>query len=645
MSPKSERIVRHHKLNAELYQALLSEDADKVKELCSKVGEQGLHILTIHDDTVLHAATYSKQTQLVLHLLDELPPQHLDKMIRQNHQGNTILHEAVVSNVQIDVVKKVLEKAPGLLCMRNHLGETALFRSVRYGKEKIFQFLAGKISDYNEANQKLFLQRSDKSTVLHFAVLNERFDLALHIADKYKHLVGERDADGMTALQLLSCNPGAFLREEQMGFLPQIINSASSYFTSTKQPEPAYISALKLAKFLIERDTSWEATYPGIDQSKPRLHKYGGSPTGERGVGQGSQLMTTLGNHEGDLPETDTPLFLATKSGCVDIAEEILKRYPQAVEHIDDRGRNILHIAIKFRRLNIFDIVTKGEVPVKRLVRKVDNEGNSILHVVGMKLKDYMPETLRGPALELRDEMLWFERVKLITPPHFLEHRNDMKLTAEQFFYKENNELRTSATEWLKRTSEGCTVVAVLIATVAFAAAYTVPGGPNSQTGAPVLVNKPFFAVFTVTDVLSLSFALTSVVIFLSIVSSPFRLQDFKESLPNKLMFGFTFLFLSVSMMMLAFGATVLLMIQNRESWTKVILYALSFLPVGIFALSYFPLHISLSETYKYLLKKLKRAIPWKLFGMVLSIPAYLFCCCRNLSTNSLELPRHQATN
>ncbi|KAG2688458.1 hypothetical protein I3760_09G096100 [Carya illinoinensis] len=644
MDSISERKVQQdHKLNAELYQALLIEDAEKVKELCS-TGEQGLHILTIHDDTVLHAATYSKQTQLVLHLLDELPPQHLDKMTRQNHQGNTILHEAAVSNEQIDVAKKILEKAPGLLCMRNHLGETALFRSVRYGMEKIFQFLEGKISDYNEANQQLFLKRTDKSTILHVAVLNERFDLALQIAKKYNHLVGERDADGMTALQLLSCNPGAFLREEKMDFFPQIINSASSYFTPTKQPEPKYISALNLAKFLIERDTSWEATYPGIDQSKHRLHEYGGNPTGYRpGVGQASQLLMAAG----DIPETDTPLFLATKSGCVDIAEEILKRYPQAVEHIDDKGRNILHIAIKYRQLSIFYHVTKGEVTKGRLVQKFDNEGNSILHVVGMKSKDYMPEKLQSPALELQDEMQWFERVKSKTPPHFHEHRNDKKLTAEQFFYKENKELRTSATEWIKRASEGCTVNAVLIATVAFAAAYTVPGGSNSQTGTPVLVNKPLFVVFTATDVLSLSFALTSVVIFLSIVSSPFRFRDFKKSLPNKLMFGFTFLFLSVSMMMFAFGSTVLLMIQNRESWTKIILYALSFLPVGIFALSYFPLFISLSVTYKYLLKKLRWVIPWKLFGMALSIPTYLcrlFCCRRNLSTNSLELPRSQST-
>ncbi|KAL3575936.1 hypothetical protein D5086_021219 [Populus alba] len=119
-----------------------------------------------------------------------------------------------------------------------------------------------------------------------------------------------------------------------------------------------------------------------------------------------------------------------------------------------------------------------------------------------------------------------------------------MKLTAEGYFITANSELRNLAKEWLKTTAEGCSVVAVLIATVAFAAAYTVPGGPNQSTGVPVLVNKPFFVVFTVTDVLSLTFALTSVVTFLSILTSPFRFKDFKHTLPNKLMVGFAFLFL-----------------------------------------------------------------------------------------------------
>ncbi|XP_018822927.2 ankyrin repeat-containing protein At5g02620-like isoform X1 [Juglans regia] len=623
-------IALKHKKNVDLYRALLNDETEKVKKECAEVDEQGLHILTIHDDTVLHAATYSKQSRLVLDLLEALPNAHLDKMTRQNHQGNTILHEAATSDHNLEVAKEVLEKAPGLLCMRNHLGETALFRSVRYGNKKIFNFLMEKISSYSEDNQQLFLQRSDKTTILHAAILALQFDLAFEIASKFKHLIGERDADGMTGLQLLSCNPGAFQPDQDYkgGFLKHIINSTR---WSRSVEESGCDLASKLADFLIDTDFSWEATYPGIDQSKPRLHKYGRAPSVDKGVGQGPQLMSTaLG--QGDQPETAPPLFLATKSGCVYIAKKILDCYPQAVEHIDDEGRNILHVAIKYRQEEIFQLVERLELPKKRLVRKVDNDGNSILHTVGIKVEDYTPEELRGPAYQLREEMQWFERVQSVTPPHFLDHRNNMNLTAKGLFYKANNELRTAATEWLKRTAEGCTVVAVLIATVAFAAAYTVPGGPNSQTGAPLLANKPLFVVFTVTDVLSLSFALTSVVIFLSIVSSSFRLSDFRESLPTKLMLAFTFLFLSVSMMMIAFAATVLLMIQKRESWTKVILYALSFLPVGIFALSYFPLYLSLAETFKYLLKKLRQAMPRNLPNPELSRPTNLFYSYSNRS-------------
>ena len=208
------------------------------------------------------------------------------------------------------------------------------------------------------------------------------------------------------------------------------------------------------------------------------------------------------------------------------------------------------------------------------------------------------------------------QRVEKVTPSHFLNHQNNKMLTAEGLFITANSELRNLAKEWLKTTAEGCSVVAVLIATVAFSAAYTVPGGPNQSTGAPVLVNKPFFVVFTAADVLSLTFALTAVVTFLSILSSPFRFKDFKNILPNKLMIGFTFLFFSVAMMMVAFGATIILMVYTKESWEKITLYAVSFIPFSISALVYFPLYSSPSKTYIYMLKKIPLikhilAIPW----------------------------------
>ncbi|ESR37812.1 hypothetical protein CICLE_v10029847mg, partial [Citrus x clementina] len=443
-----------HKINAELYNALLiREDEQKVIELCRKVPDHALYILTIHDDTVMHMATYSKKSNLVLQLLDELPDQYLDKMTRQNQAGNTILHETATSNHAIPVAEKLLKKAPGLLGMRNNNGETALLRAARYGKGDIFNFLAGRVSGYDLGTKLPFLHRNDKTNVLHIAILSQHFE----------------------------------------------------------------------------------------------------------------------------------------------IVKEIFNVYPQAVEHIDDEGRNILHVAIKYRQLEIFELVIQMEVPMRRLVRKIDNGGNTLLHMTGIKRSDYVPEKMEGPALVLQEELLWYERVEEVSMPHFRNHQNNMGFTPEELFATANNELRAQSKEWLIHTAEGCSVVAVLIATVAFAAAYTVPGGANEETGYPILLRHPFFVTFTVSDVLSLTFSLAAVVTFLSILSSPFRLQDFKQSLPNKLTMGFAFLFLSVCLMMVAFAATILLMIKNKEHWAKVLLYTCSFIPVGIFALSYFPIYITKS--------------------------------------------------
>ncbi|KAK9175854.1 hypothetical protein WN944_027864 [Citrus x changshan-huyou] len=606
-----------HKINAELYNALLiREDEQKVIELCRKVPDHALYILTIHDDTVLHMATYSKKSNLVLKLLEELPDQYLDKMTRQNQAGNTILHETATSNHAIPVAEKLLKKAPGLLGMRNNNGETALLRAARYGKGDIFNFLAGRVSGYDLGTKLPFLHRNDKTNVLHIAILSQHFDLALQIANDYRYLIEEQDVDGMTALQLLACKPEAFDRKRAEGL---------SRRAEFEGEERQYESAMELARFLIRRDTSWEVTESIQDQSRPKIHRYGANPSA-------SSVDQKIDNAE-------TPLFLATKSGCIEIVKEIFNVYPQAVEHIDDEGRNILHVAIKYRQLEIFELVVQMEVPMRRLVRKIDNGGNTLLHMTGIKRKDYVPEKMEGPALVLQEELLWYERVEEVSIPHFRNHQNNMGFTPEELFATANNELRAQSKEWIIHTAEGCSVVAVLIATVAFAAAYTVPGGANEETGYPILLRHPFFVTFTVSDVLSLTFSLAAVVTFLSILSSPFRLQDFKQSLPNKLTLGFAFLFLSVCLMMVAFAATILLMIKNKEHWAKVLLYTCSFIPVGIFALSHFPIYItkSIARSCKKFWSKTGLLVPQCFVSLLKRI--FCFSTCLNDKTTGSSIP------
>lgn len=81
------------------------------------------------------------------------------------------------------------------------------------------------------------------------------------------------------------------------------------------------------------------------------------------------------------------------------------------------------------------------------------------------------------------------QRVREICPSYLLNTINMDKKTAQQLFDAENQDLREKAKEWLKRTAESSSLVAILIATVAFAAAYTIPGGPNQSTGLPILLN------------------------------------------------------------------------------------------------------------------------------------------------------------
>ncbi|XP_072080880.1 uncharacterized protein [Arachis hypogaea] len=150
--------------------------------------------------------------------------------------------------------------------------------------------------------------------------------------------------------------------------------------------------------------------------------------------------------------------------------------------------------------------------------------------------------------------------------------------------------------------------VAVLVAAVVLAAAYTIPGG--SENGTPVFFGSRVFLFFIVTDVVALVSSLASVVMFLSILTSPFELWDFYKSLPRKLNLGFALLFFSLVCTMLAFTATVLLTIQlENTKWTSVLFYCAGFLPVAIFAWMQFPLYMTLQKLIRRLYNGVKQVV------------------------------------
>ncbi|GAV61242.1 Ank_4 domain-containing protein/PGG domain-containing protein [Cephalotus follicularis] len=292
--------------------------------------------------------------------------------------------------------------------------------------------------------------------------------------------------------------------------------------------------------------------------------------------------------------KAETPLLLATRHGISEIVKAILQIYPQAVEHCNFKGQNILHVAVKHRRKDIFDTVKKMGIPTFRLSRDIDADGYTILHHAATH--DSRGNLRPVPALQLQAELQWFKRAGKRIPSHYVRHVDKRGWTAQKLFEKNHGDQLKQAQRWTKETSQSCSTVAVLVSTVVFAAAYTVPGGTDDKSGLPILLHKSFFLIFTVMDVISLACSLTSVVMFLSILTSPFEYSDFLHSLPRKLTIGFTLLFFSVTTTMFAFASTLVLTVKfghGRRQWTMILIYVAAFFPVTVFALMQFPLYAS----------------------------------------------------
>ncbi|CAL5345082.1 unnamed protein product [Camellia sinensis] len=123
-----------------------------------------------------------------------------------------------------------------------------------------------------------------------------------------------------------------------------------------------------------------------------------------------------------------------------------------------------------------------------------------------------------------------------------------------------------------------------------FAAAFTAPGGNNNNTGIPMFRKHSSFMVFAISDAIALVTSSTSILMFLSILTSRYAENDFVESLPFKLMIGLTTLFISITTMMVAFCATFFIVFDRYMVWVPIAVALFACVPIILFATLQYPL-------------------------------------------------------
>ncbi|XP_026395901.1 ankyrin repeat-containing protein NPR4-like [Papaver somniferum] len=263
---------------------------------------------------------------------------------------------------------------------------------------------------------------------------------------------------------------------------------------------------------------------------------------------------------------------------------------------IDTVGQTMLQLAIAKRNEMIVDLICEAsEDGISDLVDTNDIEGNTVLHYTAKLAPSDHLNTISGAYLQMQRELQWFKGVENMMLEKNKLKRNAKGDTAHHIFMEEHKELMEKGEKLLKDTSGSCMVVAALIATVAFAAAFTAPGGNvsdsnSTKNGTPVFLDKTSFTLFAVAGATALFSSVTSVLMFLAIYTSRYAEVDFLKSLPRKLIVGLVTLFISMATILVAFGASLYIVLGERFSWAAIPIALFSCVPLTLFASLQLPL-------------------------------------------------------
>jgi len=220
-------------------------------------------------------------------------------------------------------------------------------------------------------------------------------------------------------------------------------------------------------------------------------------------------------------------------------------------------SKSIFHVAVEKRHESIFDLLYEvGSIGDLIINTKTEDTGNILHLAAGLAPKEKL-NAVSGAALQMQREILWFKEVEKVVPPAFKEMKNGNGETPYVLFARTHEELRTKGEKWMMNTAEFSMVVATLISFIMFTAikADKLKDSPN------------LFMVFSVSSAIALFCSSTSLIMFLSILTSRYSYNDFLVSLPTKLMIGVASLFISIASMIVAFCASFNLKYHNHQGF------------------------------------------------------------------------------
>ncbi|XP_022721709.1 ankyrin repeat-containing protein At5g02620-like isoform X2 [Durio zibethinus] len=577
-------------LYAPLYQSALKGDWEKAKEFLNMHPGAANVRITKGWETALHIAVGARHIGFVEELVKLMSVADLE---RRNKYCNTALCIAAASGITriAEVMVKKNKYLPGI---RGNKGVTPLYIAALFGHRDMVWYLY-KVTAAED------LTREDYIGLLIATITTDLF--ALCLIQHQPELAILRDSNGETALHVLARKPSAFVSKHEMGAWEKFIYPWIYVEPLVKSSCPSGMSKCcycdKNQVFIGLAGKFWHAIEKAIPGNKAVYKK---KLLHMQAIVLVKLLCEQILSLE-DSQITDilrSPshvLFVAAEFGVVDLITELIQSYPDLIWRVDEHSRSIFHMAVLHRQEKIFRLIHDIGAHKDMIAAYKDKNNHCILHLAGKIAPPNRLNIVSGAALQMQRELLWFKEVEKNVQPLYKEMRDIKGTTPRMLFAEEHAKLVKDGEKWMKSTASSCMLVATLITTVMFAAIFTVPGGNDNAKGTPIFLEAKSFIIFAVSDAFALFSSVTSILMFLSILTSRYAEEDFLRLLPQRLIVGLATLFFSIAAMLVAFGATFCIVLSQRLAWIAVPAALIACIPVTLFAFLQFPLLVDMIQS------------------------------------------------
>ncbi|XP_058196778.1 ankyrin repeat-containing protein At5g02620-like [Rhododendron vialii] len=178
------------------------------------------------------------------------------------------------------------------------------------------------------------------------------------------------------------------------------------------------------------------------------------------------------------------PLHTAAVAGQVDVLDALFEANPCAARARVDKGERdtILHLCVKYDRLNFLEELLEKCFKGEEFVNATDHAGNTILHIaVANKKFEIIKKILENSKIDTRAtnasgqtarDILLLGRGKRTKPEQW---EGDIEKHLRKHHIHRGNYINHY--EWIEQKRKSLTIVAILMATIAFQAGVNPPGG------------------------------------------------------------------------------------------------------------------------------------------------------------------------